>query len=753
MWLLLSMLACQGTPDAPAPSGFTVSVGDDGSIDLSHPSGARLQGLRFHHGTGSAEIHTEFGAWSFTEVTRDLITPTGAEQTSDERVQLTLDGAVVGELSVLPDGDDGLLLTYTPTEPGSTRVGFSADCDDDDHFLGFGGHAMDVDHVGQAFPLWVGEPGIGKTLDEEEPPGFPIEGTRHDASFPMPFALRPHHADGVIFDTYGRVEVDLCKADPSRWEMVAWDGQARVHFLAGDGPIEVVQALTARTGRLTLPSPWVFAPWSDAIRGVDRVREVAARLREIGAPASVIWSEDWKGAVDTVTGFRLKGEWFADPEFYPDAGGLADELEGQGYKWFGYFSPFLDVGDVTYEDALANGVVVADEAGEPYVFTGVRFQQTTLVDVSTPEGRSWAAGYFRDALDLGFDGWMCDYAEWLPVDARLNNGGSGLQHHNQYPEWWQQAHAEGIDGYDATYFCRSGWLRTTGYAPVIWAGDQSTDFATDDGLPTVVAMGLGYGASGVPVFTHDVAGYQSLFTEPSDKELWFRWAALGAYSPIYRLHHGSSTEENHQWDTDEQTEQFYVATTREHMRLWPYRYGLARRAAEEGIPMVLPVAFVHGGDDWGRLDAWMLGDALLVAPVLERGVTTRDVQLPDSVSWYTWPGLQPATSGPQPAELEQIPVFVAEGTTVPTFDPIPDTLVEGANVGVPYEEADRYRTVYLVGGGGRFVEGDGTTYEPSGQPEGPSTLVQTLTSGTVSVAGVTVKITGEVERTYTLVVP
>ena len=357
------------------------------------------------------------------------------------------------------------------------------------------------------------------------------------------------------------------------------------------------------------------------------------------------------------------------------------------------------MGDATYDDALANDAVVKDADGEPYVFFGVRGQQTTLVDVSTPAGRTWAAGYFRAALDLGLDGWMCDYAEWLPVDARLGLGPEGLQYHNIYPEWWQAAHAEGTEGYDATYFCRSGWTRSTGLAPIVWAGDQSTDFASDDGFPTVVAMGLGYSASGVGVFTHDVAGYQSFLTEERSKELFFRWAALGTYSPVYRLHHGSSTDDNHQWDSDEETEAFYVATTREHMRLWPYRYGLARRASDDGIPMVLPVAFVHGGGDWGRSDAWMLGDALLVAPVLEEGAEGREVELPGD-GWHTWPQLAPASSGWHDAALDEIPVFVAAGTTVPTFATIPDSLVEGAAVATPFEVADQSRVVYLVGGGG-----------------------------------------------------
>ena len=37
------------------------------------------------------------------------------------------------------------------------------------------------------------------------------------------------------------------------------------------------------------------------------------------------------------------------------------------------------------------------------------------------------------ALDLGFDGWMADYGEWLPVDAQLVVGRRRRGVHNDYP--------------------------------------------------------------------------------------------------------------------------------------------------------------------------------------------------------------------------------------------------------------------------------------------------------------------------------
>lgn len=757
---LVLLMACRRDVVPLEAGDFAIEVDrTTGALHITHPTGTDLSGLTFLHGTGDADIEMTLGAWAFRDVERTLAQGTqiaklrGRQRQPPYLVEYLDDaGQPVGNL-VIGNADDRLFLEYSPVNP-ATRVGFAADCSDDEHFMGFGGHAMDLDHVGQAFPLWVTEPGIGKTDNEEEPPSFPLEGTRHDASFPMPFTIRPQQPMGLLFDTTGRVDVDLCATDPDRWEMVAWDTRADLIVIAEPTPVAVIQGHTDLVGRLDLPPPWVFGAWGDAIRGRQRVEEVAAELRALDAAVTVIWSEDWKGAVETVTGFRLKGEWFADETLYPDTAGLTDDLEGLGFKWFGYFSPFLDVGDITYEDALANDVVVKNEAGEPYIFTGVRFQETTYVDLSTAKGRDWATGYFTAALDLGLDGWMTDYGEWLPADARMNSGESGLDVHNRYPEWWQQAHASAIEGRDATFFARSGWTGTPGLAPVIWAGDQRTDFQTDDGFPSVLVMGIGYGVSGVPVFTHDVAGYQSLTNPATTKELWFRWAGLGTYSPIYRLHHGSSTDRNHQWDRDEETKAYYAATTREHMRLWPYRYGLARRAADEGIPMLLPVAFVHGGDDWGRADAWMLGDALLVAPVLEAGAVARDVELPGSVDWWSWPDLQPASSGRFDAPLDVTPVFAAAGTTVPTFATIPDTLTDGAQGDVTtLADVDGERIVYLFGGGGRFVEGDGTIYEPEGRPTSSETVTETLTSGRVDVAGMTVRVIGDTERTYTFVVP
>ena len=746
----LCLAAC--SPDPPATlAGWSIQV-DGTRLHLSHDGGATFADVGLSLGTGSVSITAGLGNAKIEDLTVDL-TEARFEEVSRSEGLLVLDAFDPDGLSLgtVRFEDDGDLRVRVEAGGGSDgRVRWTAACDSDEHFMGLGSHAMDVDHVGQAFPLWVTEPGIGKSDSEESSSSWPIGGTRHASSYPVPFLLRPHHPSGLLVSGGAGVDVDLC-ASSDRWAVTVWEGDADLRLFTGSTPLSVVQALNQHTGRPRLSPRWAFTPWNDAIRGEARVREVAATLRAAGASASVIWTEDWKGAQENATGYRLGEEWFTDTGLYPDLPRLDADLEAMGFKFFGYFAPFVGDDTVTSASAEDADVLLQHPDGGTYWFTSPALRPVSMPDLTHPAAREWSKAWMVAALELGIDGWMADFAEWLPTDAVLADGDPMLEH-NLYPGQWQRVTGSAQEGREATFFCRSGWSDTSGSCPIVWAGDQRTSFDADDGLPSVLSLGLGLAASGVPIFTHDVAGYQSVGNPPSDKELWFRWASLGAFSPVMRTHHGSFDTQNWQFDRDEETLQHWVDVTAEHMRLWPYRYALASRAANDGTPMILPVAFVFDDAPWDRADAWMLGDAMLVAPVLTAGATSRQVDLPDDVSWYAWSTHAPAVSGSMAAPVDTIPVFVASGHTIPTFDTVPHTLAEPTDGSIGFAEADAQRVVYLFGGGGPFEEADGTSYRPSGTASGAAEATDTLASGDIVVGGVTLSITGTTERRYRVVV-
>ncbi len=746
--LISLLLACNNS--VLALDEYTLLLDrDTHSLSVDHDEhGIVLRRLQVVSGTGSADVDFRVGSFKFDQVS-DNASPVdfGKPERRDGMWALPLEreGEEIGELRVV--SIDGHLELSAETA-GSNRIGFSAECIENEAMLGMGSHAFDVDHYGEAFPLWVSEPGIGKSDQDVYPDDWFLTGTRHSSSFPVPFLLRPQASSGLFLDVSERVEVDLCKTDPERFTLLAWSERgADLHLLPG-APLAVVEDFVQHQGGYTLPQPWVFAPWVDAVRGVDRVMQVAQDLRAVGASGTVIWTEDWKGAELGSFGYHLTGEWFVDETLYPEVEDVAQDLEDLGFKWFAYFSPFLYEGTQTWEEAEELGIIIQDENGELVTFTGPTFDTMTMVDISSPEGQAFVLDHMNTALDLGFDGWMADYAEWLPVEAQVYSG-SGWTEHNTWPVLWQELNAQAMEGRDGSYFVRSGWAGSVPHTPVVWAGDQRTSFDSDDGFPTVLPLGLGLSLSGQPVYTHDIAGYQSIGNDPSDFELWARWAALGAFSPVMRTHHGAFAEENHQFDQDEQTLALWAELTQEHTRLFPYRYGLANQAAERGTPMILPTALLFEGEDFGRTDVWMLGSGLLVAPVLERGATTVEVSLPAAVRWLDYWTLTPAASGTYQAALGEIPVFIPEGTILPRLATAPDTLTGNAEGDLTdLADVDGVRILVIFGEGGRFTEADGTRYTLISGGDAPAESTQRLRSGSVQLGSATLEIEGSVEREY-----
>ncbi|MFN7145691.1 MAG: TIM-barrel domain-containing protein, partial [Myxococcota bacterium] len=615
-------------------------------------------------------------------------------------------GDRVGQLS-LGIGAGGVLQLEVTGD--GNRVRWDAPCTGDDAFAGLGSH-VDVDHTGEAFPLWVSEPGIGKADDDELPDDWFLTGTKHATSFPDPFLLRPEPL-GLALAGAARVEVDLCTGD--RWTVDAWRGSELFLLFEGISPLEIVQTHALAAGAPVLPPDWAFAPWNDAVGGADRVRTVAGTLRAAGAPSSVVWTEDWKGGEETSYGYHLTAEWTLDEALYPDAVALDAELEAAGFKWLAYFSPFL--GEESAAWAEAEDLAIRGPDGEPYLFDGITFDPTSVLDLSRQDARDWAVAKMDAALALGFDGWMLDFAEWLPPDAVLA-GADAMEDHNRYPLWWQATNAAATAGSDAVTFSRSGWTGTSTLSPVTWAGDQRTSFDADDGFPTVLPLGIGAGIAGVPIFTHDIAGYSSIGNPPTTKELWFRWCTLGALSPVMRTHHGAFKDDNWQFDSDAETLAHYARWGAVHTRLFPYLRGLAGQAASTGRPLVLAPFLLYPDEPWGRTDVWMLGSALLVAPVLEMGAAGREVDLPAATPWYDfWTGA-PVESGWFDVPVAEIATFAPAGAIVPMFVEAPDTLVTGALDGLTtLDDADPARVVHVfAGAAGAFTEADGTAYETDG---------------------------------------
>lgn len=629
----------------------------------------------------------------------------------------------LGELELTRSGTGHILLRATATDATHNRTFLSMSCEPEDHFAGFGAHTHDVDFREQIVPVWVSEQGVGKSDSNEYGPIWFVAGRRHTTHVAVP-ATVTSRGTALALDTHAFTRFDVCATDETELGLESFEGEMRLHLFDGPTPLKAIEALTQFTGRPRLPPAWAFAPWNDAIFGTDSVREMAQFLRAEQIPSSAIWTEDFRGGEWAGDLYRLEEDWRLDAELYPDFQTLIAELKGMGFAHQLYFNTFLTQGKDVFQEAVDEKYAIWDKLGNgPFLFDGAdaKFSPTGLVDLTNPDAIAWTKSFLHDAIDWGARGWMADFAEWMPVEGvRLHSGEDPALVHNLYPVLWAQLNDEvvrerGLEN-EMNIFHRSAHLYSQRYVQILWAGDQRTDFQRDDGMPTVIPMGLGAAAVGFPFFAHDIAGYQSSTNPVVSKELFFRWTSLGAYTPIMRTHHGTHATQNWNLRSDVESTDHFRTYAELHVRLFPYLYGLAERATQQGHPLWLAMGLLFPRDEvaWPILDQFFLGTHLLVAPIIDEGAEGREVYFPAG-RYVPFMRSGAEIVGPKTeqvaAAIDEIPVFLRAGGIVPLLREPVQTLFPGA-LDVPgLESVEAERVVYVaLGANGAFTEQSGARY-------------------------------------------
>jgi alpha-glucosidase len=201
-----------------------------------------------------------------------------------------------------------------------------------------------------------------------------------------------------------------------------------------------------------------------------------------------------------------------------------------------------------------------------------------------------------------------------------------------------------------------------------WTGDNQatwTDLAWS--IPMVLSLGL----CGQPQSGPDLGGFDG---DP-DPELFARWFELGAYLPFARGHSEKSACRKEPWSFGPEVEAYVQAALRRRYELLPYIYTQLERALSSGQPLARPSFWAAPEEDWLRTcdDQFLLGDDLLVAPVVRFGERERDVLLPPNPGgWYPLPGGGKPLHDPRvrvAAPLGTTPVFARAGSIIPIATP------------------------------------------------------------------------------------
>jgi alpha-glucosidase len=436
---------------------------------------------------------------------------------------------------------------------------------------------------------------------------------------------------------------------------------------------DILDRYTELTGRVALPPRWVFGyhqcRWGYHNEG--EIREVVKGFKDNNLPISAIHLD-----LDYMDGFRV---FTIDKDRFPDMEKLTNDLNNEGIKIVSIIDPGVkrDPQYKLYKDGLSKGVFCKLPNGKVLnrlVWPG----WSVFPDFTNPITRQWWGEQYPYLLHEGIAGFWHDmnepsaFAAWgektLPkptlhdMDGR---GGDHLEAHNLYGLLMNQAGYEALQKFSPErrpwIFSRAGWAGLQRYA-WNWTGDTETSWKS---LHQTIATILGLGLSGHSFSGPDIGGFSG---SPS-AELYLRWFQLATFLPFFRTHSAIGTQRREPWVYGEPTTSIIRKFLRLRYNLIPYLYTLAWEANQHGVPPVRPIFWVNPQDQnlWDIDDAFFLGEAMLIAPILEEGIQARQVILPNG-NWYSfWDDRLYSGSSQIEVEIskEIIPVYIKAGSIIP----------------------------------------------------------------------------------------
>ena len=451
-------------------------------------------------------------------------------------------------------------------------------------------------------------------------------------SIPFYIGFRRGFAYGLFYDNHYKAYFDFGKTDSRVCAYAADDGELNYYFIYGPAIGDVVSRYTSLTGRTPLPAIWTLgyhqSRWS--YRDAGEIRELVASFRRRGIPLDVVYFD-----IDYMDEYKV---FTINKERFPDFPGLLAELKESGVKAVVIIDPGVKIepGYAVYEEGKSRGFFARNRFGDIYqnvVWPG----PSAYPSYFKKEVRDWWGRKVRDLLDAGVAGIWNDmnepasFAGPLPDDLVFPGDDKNYLHteaHNIYGHYMAKTAYDAMKASGRPFLITRACYAGTQKYSTVWTGDNhSLWHHLRMAIPQVCNLGLsGFAFCGV-----DIGGFFSDTT----KELLIRWVQAACFFPLFRNHTAAGTRRQEPWAFDRETLDIYRRVVKLRYRFIPYLYDLFYQHENSGAPVIRPLVY-HYPDDpetYNINDEYLVGESLLVAPVVEPGRTKRMVYLPKG-AWY-----------------------------------------------------------------------------------------------------------------------
>ena len=447
---------------------------------------------------------------------------------------------------------------------------------------------------------------------------------------------------------------------------------------AGDTPAEILEQYSTATGRTPMMPEYGMGYWQCKLRyrNQEELLAVAREHKRRGLPMDAI-------VVDFFH-WTMQGEFKFEPRDWPDPDAMVKELKDMGIETVVSVWPTVDERCENYGEMADKGYLVRNDRGNACHMTWMG--NTTFYDTTNPGARQFVwdkckENYYKKGIRIF---WL-DEAEPEYGTYEFDNyryyAGPALQCTNIYPVMYAKGFYDGLKAEgekEIMSLVRCAWAGSQKYGVLTWSGDISSTFRA---MREQLQAGLNMGMAGIPWWTSDIGGFiGGDIKDPGFQELLVRWFAWGAFCPVFRMHgerspwyereqefiNGvrqlTSGQDNEVWSFGEENYKILTKYLFLREKLRPYVRKCMEASSRTGEPVMRPLFFDFPEDPkaWETEDAYMFGKDILVAPVMEPGVSQRQVYLPKGAEWTeisTGKVFQGGKEVTANAPLDVIPVF------------------------------------------------------------------------------------------------
>ncbi|KAJ8714339.1 hypothetical protein PYW07_002564 [Mythimna separata] len=195
--------------------------------------------------------------------------------------------------------------------------------------------------------------------------------------------------------------------------------------------------------------------------------------------------------------------------------------------------------------------------------------------------------------------------------------------------------------------------------------DKDSFWTFENGLPTLITTLFQMNINGYPLVLPDMIGGNG-YDGPPSAELFIRWLQANVFMPSLQFSYVP-------WDYDNETVAISKTFVSLHEQYAPEIIAACKKAVADGSPVNMPIWWIAPNDTTahGIWDEYLLGETILVAPVVTENARSRDIYLPAG-TWYEQGDSSKVVTGPvtltnYPAPLNFLPFFVKGSAAVPTI--------------------------------------------------------------------------------------